>query len=160
MSDEQRASVQELISAIKQAGKAEKVVEFQYPYVPSVFMLISYASKQLLKQITEEAKESFFNVQTRQQEDRINDEKFNRAAARELVKGWREMKIKDLKTILAGRGEIKGAPDQDVPFDEELAFTLMDASLELQAWVINVATNVTNFSKIAEKKADELKNLA
>jgi len=160
MTDEKRASVQELISAIQKAGKAEKVVEFQYPYVPSVFIRVSYASKQLLKQIIEEAKESFFNVQNRQQEDRINDEKFNRAAARELLKGWRGMTISGLKTILAGRGEITGSLDQDVPFDEELAFTLMDASLELQAWVINVATNVTNFAKIAEKKADELKNLA
>lgn len=160
MSDEKRATVQELISAIKKAGKAEKVVEFQYPYVPDVFLRISYASKQLLKMITEEAKESFFNVQTRQQEDRLNDEKFNRAAARELLKGWRGLTINGLKTILAGRGEILGDPEQEVTFDEELAFTLMDASLELQAWVINVATNVTNFSKVAEQKADELKNLA
>jgi len=110
--------------------------------------------------ITEEAKESFYNVQTRQQEDRLNDEKFNRAAARELLKGWRGLTINGLKTILAGRGEIVGDPEQEVTFDEELAFTIMDASLELQAWVINVATNVTNFAKVAERKADELKNLA
>jgi len=160
MTEEKKVTRDELILAIQKAGKSEKVVEFQYPYVPSVFFRVSYASKQLLKQITEEAKESFFNIQTRVQEDRLNDEKFNRAASRELLKGWRGLTVGSVGVIMAGRMVVEGDPSQEVAFDEELAFTIMDASLELQRWVIDIASNVTNYSKVAERKVAELKNLA
>lgn len=153
-----RLTADELKAAIKKAGASEKVVEFQYPYMTEVFLKIAYASKQLLKSISDEARENFFNTRTRQQEDRINDEKFNRASARQLIKGWRGLTVGRLRKIVVGL-DITGDDNQEIPFDEELAYVLMDNSIDLQLWVINTATDITNFSKIAEKKDAQYENL-
>lgn len=158
MVEQKKATLPELVSAIKKAGAAEKVVEFQYPWSTEVYFKVAFASKHLLRQIAEEARESFFNTRTRQQEERTNEEKFNKASTRELLKGWRGLTVGRLKKIVVGM-EIEGADDQEVPFDEELAFVLMDNSLDLQVWVVNTATDVSNFSKVAERKKEQLENL-
>jgi hypothetical protein len=153
-----RVGAAELISAIKKAGASEKVVEFQYPYVTEVFFSLAYASKQLLKGITDEARESFFNTRSRQQEDRINDEKFSRASARQLIKSWRGLTVGRLRKIVVGL-EISGDDNQEVLYDEELAFVMMDNSIDLQLWVVNTATDVSNYARIAEVKKEQYQNL-
>jgi len=157
--NETRVGVAELISAIKKAGASEKVVEFQYPYMTDVFFKLAYASKQLLKGITDEARENFFNTRTRQQDDRINDEKFNRASARQLIKDWRGLTVGRLRKIVVGL-EVAGDEAQEIPYDEELSFVMMDNSIDLQLWVVNAATDVSNYAKIAEVKKEQYENLA
>lgn len=148
-----------LIDDIKKAGSAELVVEFEYPYIAGVFIKLAYASKQLLRKLGDEAKEQFFNTRTRQPEERLNSEKFDRATSRELIRGWRGLTVAGLKKIIPGlKTDVE--PETEVPYDEELAFVMADNSMDFQIWITNTAMNVENFSKVAEKKKEQYANLA
>jgi hypothetical protein len=147
-----------LIAAIEKAGTKEKIVEFEYPYLDGLYFEIAFASKQVLKRITDESKENFFNHRTRQQEDRINDKKFGRASSRELLKGWRGLTVEKLRVMFPTL-EFEGEEGAEVSYDQDLAYILLDNSMELQNWVVNVAQTISNFAKVAEKKAEQLENL-
>ena len=149
----------ELIADIKKAGAAELVVEFEYPYVPGVFISLAHASKQMLRRLGDEAKEQFFNTRTRQPEERMNSEKFDKATSREIIKGWRGLTVAGLRKIIPGL-TTNAAPDTEVPYGEELAFILADNSMDFQIWVVNTAMSVENFAKVAEKKKEQYENLA
>ena len=148
----------ELIADIKKAGASELVIEFEYPYVPGVFFQLAYASKQMLRKISDASKESFFNTRTRQQEDRTNSEKFDRTTTRELIRGWRGLSVGAIKKIVPGLS--LNAPDTlEIPYNEELAFTMADNSVDFQIWITNTAMNSDNYSRIAEKKKEQYENL-
>lgn len=161
MSEQETKSVgiSDLIADIKKAGASELVIEFEYPYVPGVFFNLAYASKQMLRKISDASKESFFNTRTRQQEERTNSEKFDRTTTRELIRGWRGLTIGGLKKIVPGLS--LDAPDNaEVPYNEELAFVMADNSVDFQIWITNTAMSAENFSHIADKKKEQYENLA
>jgi len=158
MSEEKVFSIEELTQAIRKAAEAEVVVEFEYPYIPGLYFNIAYASKHLLQQILDGAKENYFNPKTRMQEERTNSAKFNRLAARQLVRGWRGLTVKSLKSLIVGLST-SASDNTEIPYSEELAYALMDASLDFQNWVVSVATDVSNFSGIAQTKAEQYENL-
>lgn len=155
-------STKDLIGWIKKAGESERVLEFQYPFVSNLFFLVAYASKHVLQQIREECKESFFNTRTRQPEERLNEDKMRKAYSRLIIRGWRGMSLAKLQQIVPGvvpdREGI--SPEIEVPYEEELAAVLIQYSIEFENWVIDVATNVSNFSSVALKKKEQLENLA
>jgi len=158
MSEEKVFSIEELTQAIRKAAEAETVVEFEYPYISGLYFNIAYASKHLLQQILDGAKENYFNPKTRMQEERTNSAKFNRLAARQLVRGWKGLTVKSLKTLIVGLST-SASDDTEIPYSEELAYALMDSSLDFQNWVVSVATDVSNFSNIAQTKAEQYENL-
>ena len=165
--DEQKETVaqistKDLIGWIKKAGESERVLEFQYPYIPNLFFLVAYASKHVLQQIREECKESFFNTRTRQPEERLNEEKMRKAYSRLIIRGWRDLTLDKLQKIVPGVASDKEgiSPDIAVPYEDELAAVLIQYSIEFENWVIDMATNVQNFSTVAMKKKEQFENLA
>jgi hypothetical protein len=162
LNSESKISVQELVSWIKKAGESERVLEFQYPYVPNFFVKVAYASKHVLQQIREECKETFFNTRSRTQEEKLNDEKMRKAYARQIIQGFRGLTLGGLQKIVPGTGVDQENVSLDTPveYTEELAEVLIQVSIDFENWVIDIATNVENFSKVALKKKEQLENLA
>jgi hypothetical protein len=149
-----------LAAAIKKAGKAQRIAEFQFPFLPEVYFKISYASKFMLNQIREVAREVWTNPRTRSQEERFNDEKLRAEYCRHIIRDWRGLTVGKLRKIVPGIDAGEGVTDEtELGYSFDVASALLEVSLEFEGWVIDTATNVENYSKIAEIKADQLENL-
>jgi len=154
---------EDLAGWIRKAGKRERVVELQYPYagLNDVFVSIGYASKFILQQIREAAKEFYMNPRTRQQEERLNDEKLKKEYAAFIIKGWRGMTVERLRKLVPTL-EVDAAvdPTTEVPYSQDVALSIMEVSMDFETWIIDSAQNVENFARVAEAKKEQYENLA
>ena len=154
----------ELAEQIKKAGKIQRVIEFQCPYIPECFVSLAFANRFVLNQIREAAREVFKNPRTGLQEERFNDEKLRAAYAQHVIQDWKGLNYEKLQKLIPGL-EIKdeaGKPvalKDDVPFDTGVAAAMLNASIEFENWVIDIASTVDNYSNIAEQKKKETENL-
>jgi len=154
----------ELAEQIKKAGKIQRVIEFQCPYIPECFVSLAFANRFVLNQIREAAREVFKNPRTGLQEERFNDEKLRAAYAQHVIQNWKGLTYEKLQKLIPGL-EIKddaGKPvalKDDVPFDTGVAAAMLNASIEFENWVIDIASNIDNYSSIAEQKKKETENL-
>jgi len=158
--------VEDLGAFIKKAGESQRVSEFQYPFASTFFVSVAYASKFLLNQIREASKETFMNPRTRQSEDRINEDKLRNEYARIIMKGWRGLTVKVLNLLVPGldivmekEGGVAAELDVEIPYDQALANVIMRNSLDFESWIIDIATNSSNYTRIAEIKKEQLENL-
>jgi len=154
----------ELAEQIKKAGRQQRVIEFQCPYIPECYVSLAFANRFVLNQIREAAREVFTNPRTRLQEEKFNDAKLREAYAVNVIQAWRGLTYEKLQQLIPGL-EVKdeaGKPVDlkvDVPFDTTVAVALLSESLEFENWVIEIASNVDNYSHIAKQKKKESENL-
>lgn len=155
----------ELAEQIKKAGRAQRVIEFQCPYIPECFVSLVFANRFVLNQIREAAREVFTNPRTRLQEERFNDVKLRAAYAQQIIQDWKGLTYEKLQKLIPGlevqdeRGEKKIDLKEEIPFSAEIAVALLSESIEFENWVIEIASNVDNYSNIAEQKKKETENL-
>jgi len=155
----------ELAEQIKKAGRQQRVIEFKCPYIPECFVSLAFANRFVLNQIREAAREVFTNPRTRLQEERFNDEKLRAAYAQQIIQDWKGLTYEKLQKLIPGlevKDENGKAVDlkAEVPYDTEVAGALLSESLEFENWVIDIASNVENYSHIAERKKKEIENLS
>jgi len=154
----------ELAEQIKKAGRQQRIIEFQCPYIPECHVSLAFANRFVLNQIREAAREVFKNPRTGLQEERFNDEKLRVAYAQHVIQNWKGLTYEKLQKLIPGL-EIKdeaGKPvklEDSVPFDTVVASAMLNASIEFENWVIDIASNVDNYSHIAEQKKKETENL-
>jgi len=148
-----------LAELIKKAGKTKRVGEFKCPYIPEFFVKIAYASKFILTNIREIARESFTNPRTREREERLNDDKLRSEYARQIIIDWRGLTGEKLQRILPGLKIVGKDKGEDIPYSSVIAEALLEVSLEFENWAIDMATDVENYSHIADGKEKELENL-
>jgi hypothetical protein len=158
--------MEEVAGFVEKAGKVQRVVEMECPYIPGFMVKVAYLSKFLLNQISEVAKERFKNPRTGSREDRFNEEKLRDAYSVYIVLDWRGLTFKGLRKLLPSL-EFKNEQGDDitvdenaaVPYDRKLVVALLNSSLEFENWVVNVANDLENFSMLAESKKAEYENL-
>jgi len=154
----------EIAEYIQKAGKTQRIVEFQCPYILEFFVSLAYASKFAMNQILEVSKEistDFRSGGRGQETERLNDEKLRNAYAEWIIKNWRGLTIKKLQTLIPGmKVEEKIDSNTDVPHSHEVAVALLENSIEFENWVISIATNLKNYTQIAEQKKKEFENLS
>lgn len=156
----------ELAEQIKKAGRTQRVIEFQCPYIPECFVSLAFANRFVLNQIREAAREVFTNPRTRLQEERFNDEKLRDAYAQQIIQDWKGLTYEKLQKLIPGleiqdeRAEKKISLTDEVPFDTGVAAAMLNASIEFENWVIDIASSVENYSQIAKQKKKETENLA
>lgn len=152
---------QELAEYIRKAGKEQRVVEFSCPYIPEFYVSIAYASKFAMNQIREASKEVFTDFRRGRGEiERLNDEKLRDAYAEWIIKNWKGLTVDKLRQLIPGVAITGKAEVEDIPYDHAIAVALLESSLEFENWVIDVATDIRHYSKIAEQKKKEIENLS
>lgn len=151
---------EELAAFIRKAGKAKRILEFEFPYVPDFYVKLAYASKFIMTQMNEVAREIYRDTRTGREEERFNNEKLRTEYAKHIVMGWRGLTVESLAKLLPGM-VVKGDTDlkQEVPFSREITEAILEVSIEFENWVVNVACNIKNYSVIAQQKEKETENL-
>lgn len=185
----------EFADFIKLAGKKQRVVELEYPFLEGFYVQLVFASKFIMNQIYDTAREvtgkgepttvSAYGVKI--PVERLDKEKLREAYARQIVIGWKGLTIKKLQDTIPGLSvdltlekakklfpklatelaAVKTDADLqkviekvDLPYTVELAFAMLEVTAEFENWVIFTATDSKNYSKIAEEKEKEIKNLS
>lgn len=146
-------------SLIRQAGKAKRTGEFKCPYIKDFFVEITYASKMILNQIRDVAKEISGNPRTGQREERLNEDKLRNEYARQIIRSWRGLTPEKLVNMLPGVEYSEEDKDKDITFSADTAIAMLEVSLEFEAWIIDIATEVSNFKHVAEEQEKEEENL-
>lgn len=152
---------QELAEFIRKAGKEQRVIESACPYIPEFFVSIAYASKFAMNQIREASKEVFTDFRRgREPIEQLNDEKLRSAYAEWIIKDWRGLTVEKLRQLIPGvETAEKTEGEKEIPYNHEIAVALLESSIEFENWVIGIATEIRNYSKIAEQKKKEIENL-
>jgi hypothetical protein len=145
---------------IRKAGKAQRTDEFSCPYIKDFKVEIAYASKFVLNQIREVAREIHGNPRTGQKEERLNEDKLRDEYARQIIRGWSGLTPAKLQDILPGVEYGEADRNRQIEFSQDVAVALLEASLEFEAWVIDIATEVQNFKHVAERQEELEENLA
>jgi len=144
---------------IRKAGKAQRTGSFLNPDIKGFHVEIAYASKFVLNQIREVAREIHGNARSGQKEERLNEEKLRNEYARQIIRDWKGLTPEKLKEILPGVEFGKDVANTQIPFSHDVAVALLEASLEFEAWVIDIATEVKNFKHVAVRQEELQDNL-
>ena len=100
----------EFADLIKLAGKTQRVVEFEFPFIEGFHVQLVYASKFIMNQIYDTAREfsdkgesdtvSAYGIDI--PVGKLNKEKLREAYAGQIVLGWKGLTIKKLQDIIPG----------------------------------------------------------
>lgn len=169
--------IKDLAGMIQSAGKAQRVVTSECPWIEGFMVKIAFVGKFLMDQMRDRAREFWTNPRTGQREERFSNVKIREGYADHVILGWEGLTVDGLKTLLPGLElgddierikkifpdlEIKNKKDvgkAPVPFDKELVLALLETSLEFETWVVSVATDLKNYSEIGERKEAQQENL-
>ena len=148
----------DLVGLIKEAGRTQRVNEFECPYVEGFYVKLAYASKFILNQIREAAREITI-TRTGAREERLNEKKIREGYVRYVIKGWHGLTVGKLKKLLPSLEASGEDENREVPYSPEIAEALLDASLEFDNWVASVSGEIENFVHV-EQKEKEFENLS
>lgn len=158
--------IEDVARFVEKAGKAQRAVEMECPYIQGFMVKIAYLSKFLLNQISEVAKERSKNPRTGAREDHFNEEKLREAYAQYIVLDWRGLTYAGLRKLLPSlefkneKGE-QIVIDETAPvnYDKKIVVAVLNSSLEFENWIVGVCNELENYTAVAIAKKEEFENL-
>ncbi len=117
----------------------------EYPGLEGFKVTFSAMSKQVSTKIHSECKENVFDKVSKQHVDRINEDKFVKAFAKEAIKGWTGLKWEYLQEFLLVDMSLIEDPEAEMPYTEEDAIELLKGSNVFEAWVNEVVFDLNSF---------------
>jgi len=143
------------MSMIKNLMINEKVVEVEFPDSDNFYVSLTYLNREKLTKIRNRSLTIKFNKRSRQREEEVDNEKFLEEYAREVVRGWRGLTIRELARLMPI--ETAGANlDQEVPYSEEDALELLRNSTIFYQFVTDCQNDFEVFEK--DKTDSQVKN--
>jgi len=143
------------MSLIKNLMIGEKIVEVEFPDSDNFYVSLSYLSREKLLKVRNRAMVVKFNKRSRQREEEIDNDKFLEEYAREVVKGWRGLTLRELSRILpvetAGQDLTK-----EIPYSEEDALELLRNSTIFDQFVTDSMNDFEAWE--TEKSESQQKN--
>ena len=133
----------------------EKVVEVEFPDSDNFYVSLTYLNREKLTKIRNRSLTIKFNKRSRQREEEVDNEKILEEYAREVVRGWRGLTIRELARLMPI--ETAGANlEQEVPYSEEDALELLRNSTIFDQFVTDCQNDFEVFEK--DKTDSQVKN--
>lgn len=143
------------MSMIKNLMINDKIIEVEFPDSDGFFVNLAYLSRDKLVKIRNRSLVVKFNKRSRQREEEVDNEKFLEEYARETIKGWRGLTIRELARIMPIE-TANANLDQQVPYTEEDALALLQGSPIFDQFVTDC---MNDFELFERDKADaQIKN--
>jgi len=133
------------------AKKTQLVRVFDCDLTPGFSVEISYLGKKEITQLYTRSSKLAYNPSTHVREDKLDQEKFDRLFALQVILGWSGLTVGKLKQLVPVEGDV--ADDQIIEFSEENAIDLVSTSTTFNGWLSTVCMELENF--IAEREATE-----
>lgn len=133
----------------------DKAIEVDFPEIEGFKVKISFAPREDLVKIRNQALVYKFNKRTRQREEEVDNEKFVELYSERVIKGWTGLRIKHLPKLLAA--DISGlSPEEEVVYSPEEALELLKNSTVFDQFITDTVNDLEAFS--VKKRDDSLKN--
>ena len=125
----------------------EKVVTVDYPGYEGFKLTIAFLSREEVVKIRKRCYTTTFDKRSRQPVEKFDDEMFLKLYITAVIKGWTGLKFKYLEDfILVDLSTVKDV-DAELEFNADNALLLMKNSSELDGFVTDITSDLTNFTK-------------
>lgn len=121
-----------------------KSTEVEYPGMPGFKVQVAFLSRETLVNIRKKSTKQTFKNRVPQEE--LDDKMFLQLYVAAAIKGWNGLKLSYLEQLapvdLAGQD-----PESELEYSEENALFLMQSSSDFDAFISEVVSSLSNFSK-------------
>ena len=123
-----------------------KTVQVDFPGYKDFRVLVCYLAREELVKLRKKCMTTKFNKRTHQPEEELNEEKFLKEYCKAVIRGWSGFKYSYLEELLLV--DISDFdPNDELPYTEDNAETLMKNSDGFDTWLTETASDLENFTK-------------
>ena len=124
---------------------SSKTVTIDFPGYTGMTVDICYLAREELIKLRKRCVTTKFNKKTHQPEEELNDDKFLVEYCKAVIKGWSGFKYRYLEELLLV--DISDLdPDDELPYTQDNAQTLMKNSNTFDTWVTETGGELENFT--------------
>lgn len=121
-----------------------KSVEVEYPGFNGFKINVSFLSRETLLNIRKKSAKTTFKKNAPQEE--LDEKLFLKLYVDAAIKGWTGLKLSYLEQLAPV--DLEGQkPDDELPYDQDNALFLMQASSNFDAFISETVTELSNFTK-------------
>ena len=113
---------------------------------------IRYVPRAKLQRMLDRCQKREWDPKDHQLKDKLDNEKFYRMIAEEVVVGWRGL----TPDVLRKMADMEEYPEEEVPYSVDDAAELLDKAYDFDLWVQRVCSDLEYFD--ASRRASEEKN--
>lgn len=129
----------------------EKVVEVDYPGFDGLKLKIAFLSREEIVKIRKKCTVTKFDKRTRQPVDELDEELFLKTYVSAVLKGWKGLKYTYLQDLmLVDLSSIKDV-NEELEYTQDNALILMKNSQELDSFITEITSSLTNFMKYSSQ---------
>lgn len=129
----------------------EKVVEVDYQGFDGFKLKIAFLSREEIVKIRKKCMTTTFDKRTRQPVDELNEDLFLKTYVTAVLKGWTGLKYKYLEELMLVDLSSVENKDAELEYNQENALVLMKNSQELDNFVTEITSSLTNFMKYSSQ---------
>lgn len=134
------------IVSLKSLLVPSKQVEVEFPGFSGFKITLSFLSRETLVNIRKKATKTTFNNKARMPQDELDDKLFLKLYTAAAIKGWTGFKYEYLYKLAPSDIDPKDF-EKTLPFTEENAIALMEASADFDGFISNTVSDLANFTK-------------
>lgn len=124
-----------------------KIIEVEHPELPGFIVKVAFISRELTKKLIDRSTTTQYNRKTRQPEEEVDNDLFLSLYTKELIKGWKGLKLSYLPDLVPVDFSGTEIEDKELEYSEENALDLMKNSTDFDSWLSTVVKDVKNFNK-------------
>lgn len=141
----------EVSASLKSLLVPSKSVEVEFPGFDGFKIQLAFLSRDTLVSIRKKSVKTTFNNRTRQPTEELDDKLFLKLYTNAAIKGWSGFKYKYLNE-LAPTNISEADFGKELPYSEENALTLMEASSAFDSFVSDTVSDLSSFTKNSTSK--------
>jgi len=139
MSEQEAVSLSSLMTP-------SKTVQIDFPGYEGFRVLVCYLAREELVKLRKKCITTKFNKRTHQPEEELNEDKFLVEYSKAVIRGWTGFKYSYLEELLLV--DVSSFdPDDELPFTQDNAETLMKNSNSFDTWLTETASELENFTE-------------
>ena len=124
-----------------------KTVSVDYPSNPGFSIDLTYLAREELLKLRNKCVSQKLNRKTRAFEESLDEDKFLTEYCKAVIKGWTGLKYSYLEELLLVDIS-KLNPDDELPWSQENAETLMKNAADFDTWLTETVGALENFTKV------------
>lgn len=130
----------------------EKVVNVDYPGYDGFKLDIAFLSREEIVKIRKKCTVTKFDKRTRQPVDELDEELFLKTYVSAVLKGWKGLKFEYLQDLMLVDLSSVENLKAELEYNAENALVLMKNSQEVDSFITEITSNLSNFMKYSSQK--------
>lgn len=130
----------------------EKVIAVDFPGFDGFKLDIAFLSREEIVKIRKKCTVTKFDKRTRQPMDELDEELFLKTYVSAVLKGWKGLKFSYLQELMLVDLSSVENVEAELEYNPDNALVLMKNSQELDSFITEITSNLSNFMKYSSLK--------